>query len=256
MADYIDILNPFSEIARHAERLVLRKGKESLARAGKAALQKATQPVLDTAGFVKRSATTVDKSVGFATTVFCAAPALWISESDWAGQAILARYLSGRGDWSISDDPKWTAYMQASSLLRRQVNDKLGEIVKSSAATRKPGLNEVINAVFHAEVENGEGIVGYQYLHGTNKSTGDFKVQGALHTVHISTAGNVEFSATLRLTWNDMIDPNPTYKSDTMKSRYAEACTLGRAAAYRISISWKETRKVLWNASASYLRDK
>jgi hypothetical protein len=66
----------------------------------------------------------------------------------------------------------------------------------------------------------------------------------------------VEFSATLRLTWNDIIDPNPKYKTDTWKSRYAETCTGGRAAAYKISITWNETRDVVWNPVKGYVRDK
>ncbi len=31
---------------------------------------------------------------------------------------------------------------------------------------------------FSAEIQNGEGIVGYQYLHGTNRDAGDFGFEG------------------------------------------------------------------------------
>jgi hypothetical protein len=34
-------------------------------------------------------------------------------ESDWAGRAILERYLRGGGDWEIRDDPNWAAYTMA-----------------------------------------------------------------------------------------------------------------------------------------------
>jgi hypothetical protein len=256
MADYLDLSNPVSDLIRYAERRALQKAREGLEQAGKAVLYRATQPIRDARQAVVRTAQAVDHKVASGLATVGSALPLLISDSDWAGEAILDRYLTGRGDWYITDDAKWTAYMEASSLLRRQVNDKLGEIVQGNAAVLKPGAKTVIDATFHAEVENGEGIVGYQYLHGSNKDAGDFKASGSLHTLHVSPEGNAEFSASLRLTWNDLIDPNPKYTTDTWKSRYAEAVTLGRAKAYKISISWKETRSVFWYAAGAYLRDK
>lgn len=256
MPDYLDFPNPFSDLLRHAEQLALQKARETLEAAGRAVLYRATQPIRDARQAVVRGAQAVDNKIASGLATVGAAPALLISDSDWAGEAILERYMTGRGDWYITDDPKWTAYMEASSLLRSQVNEELGKVVKGDAALLKPGAKTVINATFHAEVENGEGIVGYQYLHGSNKDAGDFKVSGSLHTIHVSPEGNAEFSASLRLTWNDLIDPNPKYTTDTWKSRYAEAVTLGRAKAYKISISWKETRNLFWFAPGGYLRSK
>lgn len=260
MPDYLDIPNPVSDLFREAADAVAREARRRVRRAGEEALRKATQPVRDARravnDAVKGAARAADRKVAEAQAGICAAPAEAISETDWAGEAILKRYLTGAGDWHIVDDPKWTAYMQASTMLRRQVNDNLAAFVKANAGALKPGTHSVINTTFHADVENGEGIVGYQYLHGTNANVGDFQVKGSLHTLHVSSNGNVEFSASLRLTWNDMIDPNPIYSTDTWKSRYAEGCTLGRAAAYQISITWGETRSVIWNAGGQYLRDK
>ena len=173
----------------------------------------------------------------------CAAPALAVSESDWAGEAILERYLRGQGDWTIRDEPAWTAYMSGSSILRNQVRLKLQEEVLKNTKDIVPGKNVVMNLNFAAEIENGEGMVGYQYLHGTNANAGGFTVNGSLHVEHVAKDGVAKLAGNLRLTWNDIIDPNPQYNTDTWKSRYADICTLGQAKPYTIHIIWTEKRK-------------
>ncbi|MGH8910368.1 MAG: WXG100 family type VII secretion target, partial [Egibacteraceae bacterium] len=48
--------------------------------------------------------------------------------------------------------------------------------IRSDRVTRNPEGGR--GATFQAEIENGEGIVGYQYLHGTNKDAGGFNTRG------------------------------------------------------------------------------
>jgi hypothetical protein len=175
MPDYLDIPNPLSDLFRQAEEAVIRKAKYEAARAGEAFLNRATQPFRDAANTMRNAGQAVDRKKTEVVAGVCTGPALAVSDSDWAGEAILERYMTGKGDWNIADDPKWTDYMKASALLRRQVNDKLAEIVKPQASSLKPGTNVVIQATFHADLENGEGIVGYQYLHGTNSTGGIFR---------------------------------------------------------------------------------
>jgi hypothetical protein len=256
MPDYLDFPNPFYDIARQLRDYALRKTKQKIQQTGEALINAATQPVRDGIATVKRGAAAVDNAAGQFSAGVCATPALALSESDWAGEAILNRYLRGLGDWHIVNDPKWTDYMKASAMLRTQVNDKLAEQIKPAIAKLKPGDKSVINLTFHADLENGEGIVGYQYLHGTNKDAGDFVLQAALHVLHISPGGNIEFNAVLRQTWNDLIDPNPIYLTDRIKNAYAEGCTLGRAAPFCISITWNETRGVIWEAKLGILRSR
>lgn len=171
-------------------------------------------------------------------------------QSDWAGRAILGRYLAGEGDWDISNDAAWSAYMKHSALLRTQLQERVRALAVGLAAAHRTGVYRVDDQ-FHAELENGEGIVGYQYLHGSNRDVGDFTITGfaVLHPLHADTdpTGN---SGTIvqmgvRYTWNDMIDPNPQYGTDTVKSVFAEIITLGQAEAYRISISWEEACTVV-----------
>jgi hypothetical protein len=184
-------------------------------------------------------------------------------ESDWAGRAILMRYLFGEGDWDIRDDPDWTEYMKNSAILRKQVRDHLTEKVRREAEKDRKGRSaaevEVARArgnrypfveTFHGEMENGEGVVGYQYLHGTNKDVGDFEIVGWAEFLPDygpsadPTGKNADLGTTVKLdvtfVWNDMIDPNPQYQTDSIKSWIAEIITLGEAEAYRISIGWRE----------------
>lgn len=152
---------------------------------------------------------------------------------DWAGRAILERYLLGEGDWDIVDEPSWSEYMKSSAGLSMRLAHNLQQLIAIECANGIEG-DFAIDHSFAAEVENGEGIVGYQYLHGTHAGVGGFglKVTGTI------SAGRV--SATVQYTWNDMIDPNGQYTTDIIKSSFAELITLGMAQSYRLSISWNE----------------
>jgi len=170
-------------------------------------------------------------------------------DSDWAGRAILSRYLSGEGDWHIKDDANWTDYMKRSVLLRDQLKPQVIDEAKrvSGAASTEAGPLPIAKS-FHAELENGEGIIGYQYLHGTNKDVGDFEIKGSATAGRIGNESSedakqsVQPGATVQMNvqfvWNDKIDPNPEYGSDTIKSTIAEIITLGEAEPYIISIAW------------------
>ncbi len=92
------------------------------------------------------------------------------------------------------------------------------------------------NETFHQDIENGEGVVGYQYLHGTNKDVGDFNMNG--NATITPTADGYEVRIKSNYTWNDKIDPNPQYSTDRRKSMLAEIITLGRAESYDIHITW------------------
>lgn len=170
-------------------------------------------------------------------------------DSDWAGRAILERYLLGEGDWDISDIPAWTAYLMRSSLLRRQLTPRVEELARRYQSGTWPlDVPIPFAETFKAELENGEGIVGYQYLHGTNADVGGFQMSGIVTIAHPYGQTNRDGSTSvspirvLRMQvayrWNDMIDPNPQYGTDTVKSRFAEVVTLGQAQSYRISITW------------------
>jgi hypothetical protein len=102
----------------------------------------------------------------------------------------------------------------------------------------------------HMEIENGEGIVGYQYLHGTNTDVGDFQFRGD-STVTRLADGRYEVTLDLQYTWHDRIDPNGQYLTDRVKSGIAEVFTLGRADPYDIHIAWPGQTKVIMDVNGN-----
>jgi|SRR5262245_12520157 len=187
-------------------------------------------------------------------------------DSDWAGRDLLKHYLYGKGaKFEERNDPAWTAYMTANEKLRLQVWSQVLEVatelvrkntkdVRRNKAGRQPTFRQ-----FHAEVENGEGIIGYHYLHGTNKDVGDFQIVG-FGEVSRYQGPRVVFSSNpykpprtlprrpgvrvdLELTyvWNDIIDPNYSYSSDTIKSVLGFVISGGNAEDYVLSIGWRDT---------------
>lgn len=165
-------------------------------------------------------------------------------QSDWVGREILARYLAGDGDWEI-EDPHWSDYMRANEGLRHKLEQHAHYVIANVAALGDDEGSVPVNEEFHVDIENGEGMVGYQYLHGTDANAGGFTIYGWARMVPAEAAPDAnESSAERRVhyyfeyTWNDNIDPNPEYGTDQFKAAIAYAISAGGAAAYRIAIKW------------------
>lgn len=175
-------------------------------------------------------------------------------DSDWAGRAILLRYLTGGDDWSIVDDPDWTKYMKDNQPLRTQLTPQTEDIARSALrdhlAGGPPGAR--FARTFHAEIENGEGVIGYQYLHGTDATKGDFQLDGATR-VTARQDGTYEVTIDGAYTWNDTIDPNPRYQTDRWKSFLAELATLGMADPYDLHITWHAQTRVILDRNGTVL---
>jgi WXG100 family type VII secretion target len=169
---------------------------------------------------------------------------------DWAGGAILERYLTGGDDWYIKNDPRWTEYMQSNASLTANLRDRAVNTAQELFRSEKTQMH--VDESFLMTMENGEGIVGYQYLHGTNANVGGFQRQG---TASIEPNENGGYTVTMNMdyTWNDVIDPNPQYVTDNWKSQIAEIITLGQADPYEIHISWSETTVVHLDANGNPL---
>ena len=60
---------------------------------------------------------------------------------------------------------------------------------------------------FPASTGNGEGVVGYQYLNGSNGNVGNFQRQGEAQLIR-NADGTSSVTMNVRYTWNDIIDPN------------------------------------------------
>lgn len=92
------------------------------------------------------------------------------------------------------------------------------------------------------EIENGEQIIGYQYLHGRNAEVGGFKING---TITKDKNGNATVGLTYQ--WNDRIDPNFTYTSDSKKAKFAKSIPYAKPTDYTIRIRWSD-KSVLNNS--------
>lgn len=153
--------------------------------------------------------------------------------SDWAGRAIGSRWLYGNGRaWNISEDPKWSAYMMDDAIMQQHVADYL----RNQALENDWGTGVIpFSTRIHMEVENGEGMVGYQYLHGTNKAAGDFLITG-----YISRHKNGDYAFVMTYQWNDRIDPNFQYSTDRQKLGFAKRIPFSKCKDYDIHISWSD----------------
>lgn len=157
--------------------------------------------------------------------------------SDWAGRAILDRYLSGGQDWTISNDPQWNEYMMNNQALNDNLLLRAESLALDLFRARGGGEGSgTFDDTFAVEIQNGEGVTGYEYLHGTNMDAGGFNMRGAASISAV--AGGYEVVIDAMYTWNDAIDPNQQYVTDRVKSGFAELITGGRADPYDIHISW------------------
>lgn len=131
-------------------------------------------------------------------------------DNDWAGRAILERYLRGGDTWTIENDPTWTSYLQDNPSLTSQVARLTDEQARAAvqAYLRTGDATGSFATTTSVAIANGEGIVGYQYLHGTNADAGGFKHEGAT-TVTPLPDGTYRVTVDASYQWNDVIDPNP-----------------------------------------------
>lgn len=179
------------------------------------------------------------------------------TSNDWAGRAILDRYLSGGDDWTIDNDPTWTEYMESSPMLTQNVAAINDEQAKAAVEQylQTGQTDGTFNTTSPMEMENGEGIVGHQYLHGTDANAGGFNHNGTTRVRPLED-GTYEVTVASNYRWNDRIDPNPQYGTDRWKSTIAEIITFGRADPYDIHIGWQGETTVIVDAHGNVVSGK
>lgn len=156
---------------------------------------------------------------------------IWSLKNDKFGISILWHWLYGKGEEYIREDGKWGDYMKDNNLL----NSKIQEIVLPLADDMKKNTSKEIDITTSMEIQNGEDIIGYQYLHGTNADVGGFQIKGV---VSKDDSGKVTYQLTY--TWNDIIDPNFIYESDSKKAKFAKNIPFAKPTDYIIRIKWSE----------------
>ncbi|WP_010501201.1 hypothetical protein [Paenibacillus elgii] len=165
-----------------------------------------------------------------------------LAKSDIFGQAILAKYLYGGGEeFNIQNNKLWTEYMEKNTILKNKVKEILLQEMSSSI----DNSCKYINLTQSMEIENGENITGYEYLHGTNQDINGFKALGATtNDVGFQIIGSISkteqevYDYDLHFQWNDLIDPNFTYTTDQVKAALAEKIPFADPKPYIIRIGW------------------
>jgi RHS repeat-associated protein len=157
---------------------------------------------------------------------------------DEFGREILWHYLFGEGKPLFLDNQKWSDYMKNNSLLHDQIENELQKFASQNQDIR----SRHFFIQFHAEIENGESVDGYQYLHGTNSKVGDFQLSGYMYR---NEDGTITFTYTAQ--WNDIIDPNFSYDTDVKKAKIAKIISLGHAKGYTIRIKWDDRMTITPN---------
>ena len=155
---------------------------------------------------------------------------IWSFENDEVGREILYWYLYGDGE-DFPSGREHSEYLKKNKLLKKQVQDYLFEM----AGGINKGESVDIDVSIAVVIENGEDIIGYQYLHGTNADVGGFQIQGT-----ITKLNNGDCIFDLTYTWNDIMDPNPVYASDVKKANFAKIIPFAKPSDYKISISWRD----------------
>ena len=105
-------------------------------------------------------------------------------------------------------------------------------------------MGQTLSVRFHGEMENGY-FTGYELLHGSKgiadrgpwkgEDQGDVQMRGTATVVNDSN-GTRTITYDLTFTWNDIVDPNPTYGGDTFMSSLLHA--VGNPRDYKVKISW------------------
>jgi hypothetical protein len=164
---------------------------------------------------------------------------------DKHGELILGTYLYGGGkriaidERSTGDPPFWADYMMKHQSLKDQCLGQLIPAVREIAGKKQLG-KFAVNLKFHAEFPENSGYSGYELLHGSNRDVGDFRIGGIAEVSHAidPKEGDFDIKIELHYEFNDIVDPNHSYKMDTIREKLAKVVTFGQAKAYRLQINW------------------
>jgi len=160
---------------------------------------------------------------------------------DVQGEMILGTWLYGGGvNHDVFDDPLWSNYMMDNRTLAGQILINLRPVVQKLVDQKKLGRFP-LSERFHAVFPENSGMSGYALLHGSNNTVGDFLITGFAEVEEaIDPAdGNYDIDLDLTLVFNDIVDPNGNYWTDTVKSAIAKVFTPNSSRNYRLSIGWR-----------------
>jgi hypothetical protein len=146
--------------------------------------------------------------------------------------------------------------MRANASLARQIDSQLkyyAEYIREEVDGNEGRLVRPFSITFHAEVGSTYGgyYTGYDVLHGTDRTVGDFEVRGQLSAIRSGSSGsayNVTYSSVV-LEFNDIVNANKKYAQDVTGLRVAtnlcKALNIGPPRDYTLHIRWTSQPIVL-----------
>jgi hypothetical protein len=157
----------------------------------------------------------------------------------------------------VFDNPKWAAYMAADEGLAAQIDGQLTKFAREfrDKFFQSPGANGAMGAVnqpykltFHAEVGSATGgyRTGYSQLHGTDRTVGDFQIEGVFAMMPSGgPAPDLEFRfINNQMTFNDRVNPNYKYKADAVFANVARNLAAANGGPppkdFTLRIRWRE----------------
>ena len=170
---------------------------------------------------------------------------------DEYAKEIFDLWFSGRAPAEVTfDNEKWGSYMRAEKKLQQQITVQLtgyAELIRDKVNSSLGRFQSAFSHSFHAEVgsEQGEYRTGYDVLHGTNRSAGDFVITGRLTAIRSGPPGSA-YTVTyddLLFVFNDIVDINKKWKSDVifgrLTSNMARCLGTGPPKDYVLRIKWR-----------------
>ena len=168
----------------------------------------------------------------------------------------------------IFDNSRWAAYMAADEGLGNQIDTQLTKFAREfrDKFFQTPGakgamgaLNQPYKLTFHAEVgQSGGGYrSGYSQLHGTDRTVGDFQIQGVFAMMPAGGPGSeLEFRfLNNQMTFNDRVNPNYKYKSDAAFANLAKNLAAANGGPppkdFTLRIRWREAGPWIYRIPAA-----
>ena len=159
---------------------------------------------------------------------------------DWLGILFLGWYLFGNGIKRKLSSKVVGDYMRNAPVENHGLSEPMTlsqythSLLKPYAAGMEEGETRTVELVERVSLENGEGIVGYNYLHGVNMDAGGYVVSATI----TYSCGYINYDVTC--TWNDIMDPNYQYESDQLKDEIAHLIPFANPTDYVVSITWND----------------
>ena len=162
----------------------------------------------------------------------------------------------------VLESPEWATYMRADTRLAQQIQRRLdfhADSIRREVDAAQSGLQRrPLRITFHAEVGSAQGgyVTGYEVLHGSNASAGDFEMTGVYSVSRAGGPGSaytVSY-AELRYVFNDIVDANKRWSADNVLARtaanMAAVLGVGPPKDYRVKIQWSEPRPIVVKIAA------